>query len=169
LKPGAQPKPSSRHAFVAILFSLLFISVVGLSIYLVGRNAHLSDSTKSNNKGKNANLATVQDEQKRFGKTINNNLKNGDVQSYQNAQLELANRYVNIGNFASAKNILQTVKQNVPGDKLSSYYFQVKLLVDEHEKNLASQRDDLKNLVKLLKANGQTTEAARYQKQLDKL
>jgi Tfp pilus assembly protein PilF len=111
----------------------------------------------------------VEDEQKRFGKTINNNLVNGNVQSYQNAQLELANRYVNVNNFASAKNILETVKKNVPGDKLSSYYFQVKLLVDEHEKNLTGQKDDLQNLVKLLKANGQTTEAIRYQKQLDKM
>lgn len=171
LRAGPQPDKPHYAKYIRGVLYFFCLGLLGVTVYFVYRHEHSSNKSASSTvrQPNSTKLATVYDEQNRYQQAINNNLKNGNLQSYQDSELELANRYINVNNYPNAERILQEVEKNVPKNKLSAHYYQIKILDDQHNKDIVSQKSDLQTLVKMLQANSQTAEAAYYQKQLDKL
>lgn len=137
-------------------------------VFIVIRQQHLPSS--SNNGGKPASkVATAANEQSRYQQVINNNLKSGNTASYELSQLVIAGNFIAQNDFTSASNILSQVQKNVPKAMLTAYYYQLKVQLDQHNKDIASQKTDLQTLIVKLKANQQTSEASYYQQQLGRL
>lgn len=171
LKPGPHlDKGKPKEFFRIILFVLILTCLVsgGVLLYRHFNPVKTNPSNPTTAKSK-PKLATAADEQARYQQAINNNLKSGNILSYENSELELANRYITANNYTAADQITQTVQKNVPKDKLNTYYYQIKIQIDQHNKDIVSQKSDLQTLITKLKATSQTAEAAIYQKQLDKL
>lgn len=171
LKPGPQPEKNKMPETISAVIFVAFIVAVAAGGFFVYHKYHHTNNSTSNNSGKNSSnkLASAADEQNRYQAAINNTLKSGNYQSYQLSELELANGYITAKNYNAANGILQTIQKNVPQNKISSYYYQLKVQIDEQNKDTIAQKDDLQTLIKLLKATGQAGEAPYYQKQLDNL
>jgi hypothetical protein len=170
LKPGPfLKKNKTQNIMQSIAFALVIVGIV-LAGALVYRHFHDNDKNNlGHSKASKNGLATAEDQQKRYQKVIDKNLEQGDTEAYMLAQLELANNFATEKNYDSASDILKTIADKVPEDKLSSYYYQVKYAVDKGKNNKSAQRKDLEKLIPMLKAVNQKTTAEFYQKELDKL
>jgi Tfp pilus assembly protein PilF len=145
------------------------VVVICLGVYLAYSQFFGPDNSQKKKQKADKNLATVYDEKRIYGKAIDNNLKNGDIQSYLNAKVELANRYIAVNDYNNASSTIDDIKKNVPADKLSSYYYQIKIQIDDHNGDITAKKADLQSIIIILKENKQTSTAEYYQKQLDKL
>jgi len=97
-------------------------------------------------------VATVNQHIRHTSVAIDKTLKKGDLQSYQIGKLESANGYIVVNDYSSANAELQDVKANVPDNKLSVYYWQLKLQIDKHNNDQAAQTADQQKIDELNKA-----------------
>lgn len=114
-------------------------------------------------------IATTDQQDKRYDAAIDKNLKAGNYESYQISKLELANGYITERNYGRAEAILAEVKVNIPADKLQTYYYQLAIQIDQHNQDVGLEKADLRGLISALKARGLSDEIKVYQTQLDKL
>ena len=161
IKPGPQPDHRQRQAILRaaiIIVVMAGLTAGGLLLYRHYHNPN-SPQAQANKQG----VATLDQVSNRYSSTLDKNLQSGDYQTYQIGKLELANGYITSNDYTSAQSLLQQVQQNVPKDKLESYYYQLALQIDKHFNDTADYNSDLQALVTLLKSQGLTAEAQAYQ------
>lgn len=151
-------------ACMAVVVAIIF---VGSHFYANYR--HNQDIKKLGGVRPTTVIATAKQEENRYKKADDQNLKSGDLESYQVTKLTTVNGYLLQKDFNNAQRVLDDIKKNIPKDKLQIAYFVYQLQVDENNKDSNAQKSDLASLIALLKSAKSDLQASIYQQKLDTL
>jgi hypothetical protein len=137
---------------------VIVLAVVGYLAY-----KHFSDKNKLAASG----VSTVQQYEKGTSQATDGWLKSKNYQDYMNQQLVLVVQYEGQNDYKNAERIMSEIFANVPQDKINSSVYDVMVGLQQAEGNNDKYKHYLDLLIKQLKAEGRTDEAAGKQTLLD--
>lgn len=114
-------------------------------------------------------ISTSAEEEQRYGKVTEKNLRQGDVVSYITPKLQLVGNYLAAKDYADAERILDEIKSKVAEKDRPPAYYIYRYSVDQYKKDIPAQKADLEALIPILKRQKRDVEADYYQGQLNSL
>lgn len=96
-------------------------------------------------------------------------LNNKDYSSYQYSMQYYADNYISKKDYKNAERVLNNILKNVPEDKIVSDTYAYLAILYKESKNSQKYEYNTKLLIESLKKEGNDSEAAYYQKQLDEV
>jgi hypothetical protein len=150
-------KETGRSFLSAILTGVLVI------VLIVGWKHYHNKHTNT----KRPAPATVAQIENADQKTVTGFLNSGNVEEYQASQVFLAIRYYDNQDYVNAERVMNELFTRVPANKINSTSYTLMASIEKAKPDKVLYKKYLELSVSKLKAEGNTAQAAIYQKELD--
>lgn len=154
---GAWLKETGRSIVLAAIAAVLLI------ILIFGWR-HFHNKSNSTQRAAPATVGQIENSDQN---TVKSFLSSGNTKEYENSQRFLALRYYDNNDFVNAERVMNELFTKVPSSNISPQSYVLMASIEKAKPDKVQYKHYLELAVAKLKAEGNTSQAAIYQKELD--